>query len=87
MSKSESVEKLFAGLKEQRDELRLQMHLAKADLKEEWEGLERKWEHVESRLDAAGHEAKESAEDVGAALAQVGEEIGQAYKRIKRSLS
>lgn len=87
MGHKEDLEKMLGKLREQRDELRLQMHLAKAELREEWDDVENKWEHVESRLEKAGHEAKESAGDVGAALSQVAEEIGAAYKRIKNSLS
>jgi chromosome segregation ATPase len=86
MSSREDLEGLFAKLREERDDLRVRIHLAKAEIKDEWEVLERKLEHVESRLAAAGAEVKESAEDVGAALSQVAEEIGAAYKRIKRSL-
>jgi hypothetical protein len=87
MSSKEDIEQVLAKLKAQRDELRVQMHLAKAELKDEWDELERKWEHVEGRLEKAGHEAKDSADDVGAALSTVAEEIGSAYQRIKRSLS
>ena len=86
MSSKEDIEQVMGKLKAQRDELRVQMHLAKAEVKEEWDELERKWEHVESRLEKVGHEAKDSAGEVGAALSTVAEEIGSAYQRIKRSL-
>ena len=86
MSMKESMDKLVSELKTQRDELNVRMHLAKAEIRDEWEDAERKWEHLESRLEHVGQEAKESAEEVGAALSQLGEELGEAYKRIRKSL-
>jgi chromosome segregation ATPase len=81
-----NVDQLMNDLRQQRDELRLQMHLAKAEVKDEWAELEKKWQHLESRLGAAAGEAKSSAKNVGAALETVAEELGNAYRRIRRSL-
>ena len=86
METRETLEKMLASIKEQRDELKVQMHLGKAELKDEWEGLERKWEHIESRLDAVDKVASEAAEDVGAAVSVIAGEISEAYQRIKRAL-
>ncbi len=86
MSNKDDFDEVIGKLKAQRDELKVQMHLAKAELREEFDDLERKWEHIEGRLEKAGHEAKESAEDVGAALSTVADEIGSAYQRIKKAL-
>ena len=86
MSANEKLHQIIDNLKTQRDELRVRVHLAKAEAREEWDEMERRWEHIEDRLERAGHEAKESAGDVSAALSQVAEEIGAAYKRIKKSL-
>ena len=86
MSNKDDFDEVIGKLKAQRDELKVQMHLAKAELREEFDDLERKWEHIEGRLEKAGHEAKESAEDVGAALSTVADEIGSAYQRTKKAL-
>jgi chromosome segregation ATPase len=86
MSEQDTFDKLISGLKEQRDELRVQLHLAKAEVKDEWDEVEQKWEHIEPKLEKLGHEAKESAEDLGAALSRVAEEIGHAYQRIRNAL-
>ena len=37
---NEKLENLWQELKTERDELRVQMHLAKAELRDEWEELE-----------------------------------------------
>ena len=49
------LEQKLASLKEDlrqaRDELRVQMHLAKADARDEWEKLEPKWDEFQEKLD------------------------------------
>jgi chromosome segregation ATPase len=81
-----TLDQLLADLRQQRDELRLQMHLAKAEARDEWDAIEKRWQQVESRLGRAADEAKSGAQNVGAALEQVAEEIGSAYRRIRESL-
>ena len=74
-------------LKTQRDELKLQIHLAAAELKEEWQHIEEKrWPELEHKLrDLAGN-IEEQAEDLGEAVEVVGEEIKATYSRIKARL-
>jgi hypothetical protein len=83
---TEKPDQLFDELKRMRDELKLQLHLAKADARTEWDELEKKFNHLEVRIAAAGREAKGSAADVGAALGMVAEELKRGYERLKRSL-
>ena len=40
-------------LKQQRDELRVRLHLGKADAKDEWARLETQWEALRPKLEAA----------------------------------
>jgi len=83
---TEKPDQLFDELKRMRDELKLQLHLAKADARTEWDELEKKFNHLEVRIAATGREAKGSAADVGAALGMVAEELKRGYERLKRSL-
>ena len=46
----EGLASLVGKLKQERDELRLKIHLGTMEAKEEWSGLERKWETLETRL-------------------------------------
>jgi len=80
------LQELLAKLQQERDELRVRAHLLKAELKQEWDEVERKWGHVESRLDRARAGARASAGEIGAATAQLGEEIANAYKRMRDAL-
>ena len=80
------IEELVDVLRTERDELRVRLHLMKAEIREEFEGLEDSWNHLESRLDHLKDASKESADDVGAAATQLAEELGAAYRRMKKSL-
>ena len=62
------------------------MHLARAELRDEWEALEKKWENLERRLADAGTEARSASRDVGAAAGRLAEEIAAAYRRIRDRL-
>ena len=77
---------LVEELKTQRDELRVRAHLLKAEARDELEELEDKWQHFEARMDRVGDSAKESAEQIGAATEQLGQELVAAYKRLKKAL-
>ena len=80
------MEEVLAKLKTERDELKVKLHLLKADAKDEWEEMEKRWQHIEARMKKVGESASESGEDVAAAGKQLAEEIGNAYKRIRKSM-
>ncbi|HEV7735476.1 MAG TPA: hypothetical protein VGR62_25100 [Candidatus Binatia bacterium] len=84
MLSKETLDKLMDDLRRQRDELKLKVHLAKADARDEWVGLEKQWEHLRAKLAGAGSEASDVAENVGAALGSVAEELRRGYDRIRR---
>jgi ABC-type Fe3+-hydroxamate transport system substrate-binding protein len=74
------------GLMQQRDELRVQAHLAKLEAMEEWEQAEKKLNEMERRLAELSDEAREASDDVWASVKMLGEEIGNAYERIRRHI-
>jgi len=77
----------FDKLKQQRDELNVKLHLAKADVRDEWEQVEHKWQQVEAKMHQVATEAKGASKDVGAALGALQDEIGKAYERIRKQIS
>ena len=81
------LDELIEKLKRQRDELALQIHLGKAEAKEEWEKLEKKWEQLKAQRGPLKEAMDESAKDLGAALSLLGEELKSGYQRIKKLLS
>jgi len=77
---------MIQKLKQERDELAVQMHLAKADAKDDWEELEKKWEKVSAHLEEVGKEAADAGKDVGGALDLLGGELKRGYERIRKKL-
>ena len=69
------------GLKQIRDELRVQVHLAKKEVQDDWEELEDKMEDMvaKAQLEATGEGVKDAAE-------QLGEELKLGYQRIRDAI-
>lgn len=79
---------LVDDLKQKRDELRVQIHLASKEVKDEWEELEEKMQEFSSKARKFSDDAnlKKTGEGLGEALAGVGHEIKLGYDRIKKAL-
>ncbi len=75
------LDDILAELRQRRDELRLQLHLASKDAKDEWEELEEKMEDFTAKAKIG-----ETGEGVGKALGQLGKELKLGYARIKKAL-
>jgi len=75
------LDDIFEDLKQKRDELRLQMHLASKEAKDEWDELEEKMEEFseKAKLDETGR-------GVGKALGQLGHEIKVGYERLWKAV-
>jgi len=82
----EQMTKAVEYLKQQRDELQVQIHLAKADAKDEWVRLEKQWDEISPKLEAAREEAGKTAESVSAALGLAIDELKKGYERLKNRL-
>ncbi len=80
------LQAVVEDLKQKRDHIQVQLHLAKAEAKDEWEALEQKWEHLRGKMRVLGHEAGETADQVGAALRLTADELRRGYERITRLL-
>jgi NTP pyrophosphatase (non-canonical NTP hydrolase) len=80
------LREMLEKLEQERDELKVRVHLGKAEAREEWEKLEGRIGELRSRLDKAGDEAGDVMEDVGAAAKLLGEEIREGFGRIRKSL-
>jgi archaellum component FlaC len=84
---SKDFDDLWEDIKTQRDELRVQAHLAKAEVKDEIEEIEERWQKLESRADEVRQEAGEAFTEFKHASHIVLEELSDAYKRIKDRLT
>jgi hypothetical protein len=75
------LDNLVSNLKQIRDELKLQIHLAKKDAQDEWEDLEDKMEDL---VEKAG--LGETGEGVKGAVEELGEELKLGYERIREAI-
>src|SRR3569832_2076091 len=57
-------DELLESLRRQRDMLKLKMHLARADARDEWAELEKKWQHLSAKSSSARRDAEAVSKDV-----------------------
>ena len=80
------LDKMLGEIEQDRDRLKLQAHLFKADAQDEWDKIEKKWHQLKGNTQHVGHETVEVSKDLLAATQLLGEEIKAGYKRIIGSL-
>jgi len=77
---------LTNALKQQRDEIEVQIHLASMDAKEEWHEGEKQWGEFIDALGVITDDTKESSADLIQATKIIGDELKETYKRISERL-
>ncbi len=77
------MDQLIEDVKQLRDELEVQLHLASADARDEFAELEKKWVQLRARAEVVGDAAGEAAGNVGEAVSSVADELKKGYQRIK----
>lgn len=79
--------KEFDTLAMLRDELRLQMHLAKAEIRDEWNiRLEPTFRLLKTKLDRVEHASVETLNEMRPTLKTLTNELREGYERIRKSL-
>jgi hypothetical protein len=78
---------LLEKLKSERDELKLKLHLASMEAKEEFEEAEKNWDILKVKAAEIADDSKETTEEFIAKAKIVGEELKKAYSRIGKRLS
>ena len=79
---NEKLETIVQKLERERDELRVKMHLAKADARDEWEKMEDRWGALRDKMGTVKEGASEASGDVKDAAAELAEEIRKGYRKI-----
>lgn len=87
MVNKEEISRLADELKTKRDELKVKMHLATMDTKDEFEEAEKKWNKVKAKASEIADGTIEATEDIVSKTKIVGEELKETYHRIARRLS
>lgn len=81
------LEKGLIDVARLRDEVRVQMHLAKAEAKDAYDRLEVRWQKLMGKAGAVKEVSVETAGDLKAATGLVIEELKEGYERLKRELA
>ena len=82
----ELVGELIAGLKQQRDELALKIHLGKEEAKDEWEKVQEKFAKLSDDFEPVKDAVEESAANIFASLKLVAGEVTESFGRIRDSI-
>jgi chromosome segregation ATPase len=80
------LDDLISSLKQQRDELAVQIHLGKAEAKEQWAKVTAQLDELTKDYQPAKEAAEESAEKILAALKLVAGEVQDGFQRVRKSL-
>ena len=75
------IDDIVAQLKQKRDEIRVQMHLATRELQDKWHELEEQTEDF-----VAQARINETKGGIGDALRKLGDELQEGYERLSQAL-
>ena len=82
-----ALDEVIAKLKQERDELQVQMHLASMDAKDDYDRISGKVDELSQQYEPVKDAVEESAENVFAALGLVADELKAGFQRVRKSIS
>jgi uncharacterized coiled-coil DUF342 family protein len=80
------LDELIRTLQRQRDELAVQIHLGRAEAKEEWDKITAKLDALMKDYEPLKGAVEETADNVFSAMRLVGREVLEGFERIRKSL-
>ena len=83
MGLQEELKTLADRIKQYRDEARVQLHLARQDVKDEFEDLEQQWDKFKIRFDQVIDDASDASKEARQTAKKVGEELKTGYQNIR----
>lgn len=82
----QAAQDLLDALKTERDDLKVQLHLASSDLKDriesEWSGLEGKFEQLKADVQRLNRHAQNAAQSIGNEIKGVGDDVEQTAEKL-----
>jgi hypothetical protein len=82
----QQLDELISGLKQQRDELSVKIHLGKEEARDEWERLTAKMDDVLREYEPTKEAVENTAGNVWAALKLTAGELKDGFQRVRDSL-
>lgn len=86
MSLQEQLKNLSEKIKQYRDEARVQLHLAREDVRDEWDDLEKDMEQFRNKLDDILRDAEGASQEARQTLQKLGEDLKTGYQNIREKL-
>jgi hypothetical protein len=83
---AERLSEELQGLRELRDEFRVQMELGRAEARERWERLEEDWRHLDGKLKLMRNESRGELEEIGEAARLLIDQIREGYRHLRSLL-
>ncbi|MBQ0832197.1 hypothetical protein [Marinobacter sp.] len=83
MGVQEEFKTLSDKIKQYRDEARVQLHLARQDVKDEFNDLEQEWDKFRTRFDEVMNDASEASQEARQTAKKLGEDLKSGYKKIR----
>ena len=82
----EQLNKTLDDLRRERDLLRVQLHLGKTEIKQEWDKLEVKWAKLKDEGDRLSGATRDARGDLAKAASQLAAELKASYSRLRDRL-
>lgn len=86
MAKGTPVLKEVKSLEQLRDELRVQTHLFKAEVKNEWKKIEQDWKILKRELRPTKEAAHKSKSEIKRSTQQLLKSLKAGYRRVKQAI-
>jgi hypothetical protein len=83
---SEWIDNELQDLRRMRDELRVQTHLAKAEVRDRWQALERTFGSLEQRAKRTSRAAEQPLQQIEADLRKLAGDLREGYRRIRDAI-
>ena len=87
MDLKKEFDELTDALKQQRDEIEVQIHLASMEAKDEWQKAEKNWDQFIDGLGVITDDAKEASAELIQTTKIIGDELKNTYTRISERLN
>ncbi len=78
----EEFQALVERLETQRDEIKVQVHLANMEAHDEWRKLEVQWQQLQAKSKQLGKEVGRTSHEAFDSLLELSHELREGYKRI-----
>lgn len=83
----ERLDEVIKKLKQERDEIKLQIHLANMEGKDEYDRISRKVDQLTDQYDPVKDAVEDTAENIYSALGLVADELKFGFKRVRKAIS